>query len=290
MIFSEGISGIRFELKNIAYLRFQKYSEYLNITSPYSRIYLITEGNGYIVIGNRTIELEPGFMYFIPSFVECSYVFKQNLNHIYIHFRARLEKNGLSLSNVSSFHHKIKANNLRVSLFERLVALNPGLELPHHDPQVYQTKPWMNKEPVYPSLSKKLETESILLHLISGFMMENSGPNLNEHLKYNMQDILTYIHENLHNDIKMDQLARIACLSRDHFTRIFRSVMGMAPCEFIIRKRIEKSQFLLLTTNYSMNQIIEKTNFKNAPYFSRMFKKYTTYTPAQYRKVNQLAI
>ena len=58
----------------------------------------------------------------------------------------------------------------------------------------------------------------------------------------------------------------------------------MAPCEFIIRKRIEKAQFLLLTTDMSQDQIIGKTNFKSDSYFCRIFKKYTSYTPANYRK------
>ena len=282
MFLIEGNSNIRFELNNIAYLRFSSDSEYRDIVSPYSRMYLITEGNGHVVIGNQTVQLEAGYLYLIPSFVHCNYVFNKDLAHHYIHFRALME-NGMNIYNFITFEYKIMANGLNKLLFNRLLEINPGLELPHHDPNVYQTKPWIDKKPVFHSHASKLESEAIIQQLFSGFISNEPKIDLTSGLKYNIQEILVFIHDNLHNDIKIEQLAQIACLSKDHFTRIFKSIFGVSPCEFIIRKRIEKSQFLLLTTDLPINLIIDKTNFKNAPYFSRMFKKYTSLTPGVYR-------
>jgi AraC-like DNA-binding protein len=289
MDFSKGNLNNRFELKNIAYLRFLKQEEYPDIVSPYSRMYLITRGRGCVVTGNQTVELEAGFLYLFPSFVQHSYIFYPSLEHIYIHFRSEMN-NGLSIYNLISVKNKIPATNLSNLLFYRLLELNPGLELPHNDPQVYQKKPWMNRKPSYCSAGPRLETEGIIQQLFSGFIECGSKTNQATYLKFNFHDILHYIHQNLHNDIKIDQLAKIACLSNDHFSRIFKSVFGISPSEFIIRKRIEKSQFLLLSTEHPIQQIIEETNFKNAQYFSRMFKKYTSYTPAKYRKLEQLNV
>ncbi len=289
MISCDSSSGICFYLKNIAYLRFSELEEYPDVISPYSRMYLITRGNGHVVIGDETIKLEPDYLYLFPSFVHCSYSFYPELEHIYIHFRTKME-NGLSIYNLFSFKNKIPATSLTKTLFYRLLELNPKLELPHHDPQIYQSKLWMDKKPSFHTPGHKLESEAILQHLFSGFITKTSGIDRLTFLKYNFRIILHFIHENLHNDIKIDQLAKIACLSKDHFTRIFKSVLGMPPCEFIIRKRIEKAQFLLLSTNASIHKIIDETNFKNAPYFSRMFKKYTGYTPAEYQKLRQSSI
>lgn len=282
MISGDVHSGIRFELKNIAHLRFSEYSEYRDIVSPYSRLYLVEEGNGHVVIGNQTVQLEAGYLYLIPSFVHCNYVFGKELSHIYIHFDVSL-KNGMSIYNLISYWNKTRSTELTKMLFDRILELNPGVELPHHDPHVYQTKPWMDKKPVYHSAGHRLETEGIIKQLFSGFVTEEPKIDLASGLKYNIHEILIYIQDNLHNDIKMEQLAQISYLSKDHFTRIFKSIFGISPCEFIIRKRIEKSQFLLLTTDLPMNRIIDETNFKNAPYFSRMFKKYTSLTPGVYR-------
>ena len=289
MISPDGSLTIRFELKNIAYLRFLKQEEYADIVSPYSRMYLITRGRGQVVTGNQTIELEPGYLYLFPSFVHHSYIFDPDLEHMYVHFRSEMD-NGLSIYNLISVKNKIPATDLSTLLFYRLLELNPDLELPHHDPQVYQTKPWMNKKPSYCSSGPRLETEAIIQQLFSGFIECSSKTNQTTYLKFNFHDILRYIQQNLQNDIKIDQLAEMACLSNDHFSRVFKSVFGVSPYEFIVRKRIEKSQFLLLSTEHTIHQIIEETNFKNAQYFSRMFKKYTSYTPAKYRNLEQLNV
>ncbi len=289
MISSDNSLAIRFELKNIAYLRFLKQEEYPDIVSPYSRMYLITRGKGQVATNNQTIDLEPGYVYLFPSFVHHRYIFNPDLEHMYIHFRSEMD-NGLSIFNLISVKNKTPATDLIRQLFYRLLELNPGLELPHHDPQVYQTKPWMNKRTSYCSLGPRLETEAIIQQLFSGFYECGSKTSQTTYLKFNFHEILRYIHQNLHNDIKIDQLAEIACLSNDHFSRVFKSVFGVPPFEFIVRKRIEKSQFLLLSTEHSIHQIIEETNFKNPQYFSRMFKKYTTYTPAKYRKLEQLNV
>lgn len=289
MIFSDDSINIRFEIKNIDCLRFLKREEYADIISPYSRMYLITQGRGQVVAGNHSIELEPGYLYLIPSFMHHSFFFDPDLEHIYVHFTSEME-NGLSVFNLISVKNKIPATDLSTLLFFRLLELNPGLELPHHDPQVYQSKPWMNKKPSYSSSGPRLETGAIIQQLFSGFIETSSKTNQTTFLKFNFHDILRYIHQNLHNNIKIDQLAQMACLSNDHFSRIFKSVFGVSPYEFIVRKRIEKSQFLLLSTEHTIQQIIEETNFKNAQYFSRMFKKYTTYTPAKYRNMEHLNV
>lgn len=283
MISTERQYTFRIGLRNIAYLRFSTHSEYNSIVSPYMRIYLITEGNGQLLTGDQHIELDSGFMYLIPGFVHCSYAFNKDLAHIYIHFEASMEK-GLSINHLFTFQSKIPATELNKLLFYRLLDLNPGLELPHHDPHVYQTKPWIDIKPSWVSVSQKLETEAIIQQLLACFITDIPGTDIISNLKYNIEQILSYIHENLHTDINMEQLAEIACLSKDHFTRIFKSVLGVPPSEFIIRKRIEKSQFLLLTSELSISQIVDETNFKSAPYFSRMFKKYTKLTPGEYRK------
>ena len=283
MNYSDCWQKYHFELLNIAYLRFPEFREYKGIISPYSRMYLITKGEGKLVLGNETIKLEAGFAYLVPSFIHCSYQFNEGLEHYYIHFRA-LTEGGLTLYNLYSFIQKTSAGELHEMLFRRLHEINPGLELPHHDPKVYQNKPWMNKKPVWNNVSEKLESEAILQMLFSGFITGVSNINLAPNMKYNLHQILIYIQNNLQNEIKIEQLANMACLSNDHFTRIFKSVMNISPYEYIVRRRIEKSQYLLVTTNLPITRITEQTCFKSTAYFTRMFKKYVLISPAVYRK------
>jgi AraC-like DNA-binding protein len=252
------------------------------VVSPFSRLYLITEGEGYLVIGNEQIKLEAGYIYLIPSFTICTYVFEQGLCHYYIHVNEFMQ-NGLNLFNLYKVKNKVMATDLVKGLFERLLFINPDLQLPHRDPKVYQTKPWVNQKVIYGSINQHLESLGIIHQLFSSFIYAEQEINSSHLLRHNMQEILLYLQNNLQNDITISELADIACLSKDHFTRIFKSLVGMPPTEFMIRKRIEKAQYLLLTTDMTHEQIIGETNFKSLSYFSRMFKKYTTYTPTVFR-------
>jgi len=275
--------SISIELKNIARLGFPQTEIWSNINSPFSRMYLVTEGKGQLAIGNDTIKLEAGYLYLIPNFTTCNYQFNEGLSHIYIHFNLTTD-NGINIYHLFSICNKIAANDLDVLMFNRLLTILPHMELPHHDPMVYQTKPWIIKKIEYQSVGQHLEALGIIRQLFSRFLSAGSENDMSSFLIYKIQPVLVYIQSNLNNDITIDELSALAFFSKDHFTRVFKSIIGMAPCEFIIRKRIEKAQFLLLTTDLTQSQIIEKTNFKSVSYYCRIFKKYTNYTPVEYRK------
>ena len=282
MISEQTGESLIFHLRNIALLSFDQDSDYVDIISPFSRIYLITKGSGYLVIGSKKIILEAGNLYLIPGFTSCTYHFGAGLCHYYIHFSIE-QSNGLSAYTLYSINHQIASGELECSLFARILQINPDLQLPHHHPNIYQSKLWMNKKVVYKTAAQHLETIGILKQLFSRFLEVVQSYAVSSLVKYNIQPILLHIQNNLDRNISIDYLAGIACLSKDHFSRNFKKIMGMAPCEYIIRKRLEKAQFLLLTTDLTQEQIIEKTNFKSDSYFCRIFKKYTTYTPANYR-------
>ena len=272
-----------FHLRNVALLSFDKDEEYTDIVSPFSRIYLIREGNGSLHIGNSTILMEAGYIYLIPSFVSCSYLFQKGLSHYYIHFSVN-HSTGLSPYMLYSVVNKIKALELGHQLFHRLVCINPDLQLPHHHPNVYQKKLWLNKKVNYQSASQHLETAGIISQLFSRFTKAGPNNSMSNILKYNIQPILLHIRNNLNQDIRVEELADMACFSKDHFSRVFKSITGLAPCDYVIQKRIERAQFLLLTTDMLQNEIIEQTGFKSISYFSRLFKQVTGYSPSGYRK------
>ena len=223
--------SISIELKNLAFLRFDQMERFSNIISPFSRMYLITEGEGLLMIGNETIKLEVGYFYLIPSFTSCTYQFNQGLAHIYIHF-SLTTNNGISIYNLFSIFRKVAANDLNICLFNRLLEIKPNMELPHHNPLIYQTKPWIIKKANYHSLGQHLETVGIIRQLFSYFLNRESECNLSSFLIYKIQPVLVYIQNNLQCDITVEELAIIACLSKDHFTRIFKTIIGIAPVSY----------------------------------------------------------
>ena len=54
--------------------------------------------------------------------------------------------------------------------------------------------------------------------------------------------------------------------------------------EYVNKKRIERAQMLLLSTNLSISQVAEKVGISNNSYFSTLFQKYNLQTPDDYQK------
>ncbi|NJK85340.1 MAG: helix-turn-helix domain-containing protein [Bacteroidales bacterium] len=270
-------------LKNIALLRFQDKSVYQDIISPFSRIYLITSGSGSLQIGNQKIELESGYLYLIPRFINCSYTFEQGLEHYYIHLSVDLQS-GLNPYQLFPFINKKKSSDLDLYLFKRILDLNPNLQLPHHHPDIYQKKPWLNRKVSFSSAACYLETTGILKQIFSRFIEEGAVNDPTSHLKYNIQPILLHIQQNLGDEIKVQQL-QIWHIYQRSFFKIFKSVTGYSPNDFVISKRIERAQFLLLTTDYSQKKISDMAGvLKTFHIFQDFLNRKTNFTPDKYRK------
>jgi AraC family transcriptional regulator len=281
--------GLNINLLNTAKCLLDTSWNYSDVTSPFSRIYLITWGKGFIYPENQKILLEPGFLYLVPSYIMCSYVCSESLFQHYLHFTHTLNE-GLNIYDLCPVTYKIKANDRDLHLFERLLELNPDIGLRVADPALYQQKMWLNKETKYHSISQYFESTGIIYQLFSRFFNAeqiNSKEFIEAHGRF--KQVLNYIHQNIDKEISIKELACKACLSSDHFTRSFKKAVGITPLEYINLKRVEKAQLLLVTTNLSLKEIMEKTGFNSASYFDRIFKNVTGSTPLAYRR-KQLGI
>lgn len=95
---------------------------------------------------------------------------------------------------------------------------------------------------------------------------------------------LAYIREHYKMDFPIDILAQECRLSPTHFRRLFSSIMGMSPLEYLIHIRIQMASSLLRNTEMSVLEISEETGFLSVSSFNRHFLKIIGYTPSQWRK------
>lgn len=96
--------------------------------------------------------------------------------------------------------------------------------------------------------------------------------------------VFDFIGENLDQDISLDELARVSCFSKYHFSRIFDAVVGETPFEFIKRIRLEKAASLLrIHPQLTVTEIALECGFNSLEVFSRNFSDYFSKTPTQWR-------
>ena len=100
----------------------------------------------------------------------------------------------------------------------------------------------------------------------------------------NLQPAFDYIHEHRGNNVTQQNLAELCHMSTSHFSRIFKKEMQMTFPQFLSLQKIEWAKQLLLKTSLSVNQISDELGFNDPGYFIKIFKKYESHTPNQYRK------
>lgn len=93
-----------------------------------------------------------------------------------------------------------------------------------------------------------------------------------------------FIEDRLGDEIRLDDLAGVARLSRFHFARAFKATLGEPPHRYVMKRRIEKAKDLLVRTPLPVNDIATATGFRSASQFNRAFKEFVGVTPSTCRR------
>ncbi|QUL54934.1 helix-turn-helix transcriptional regulator [Paenibacillus tritici] len=93
-----------------------------------------------------------------------------------------------------------------------------------------------------------------------------------------------YLHAYYNQNVSLDEVSRVACLSKNHLIRNFRHFFNRTPHQFIIEKRILEAQRLLSQTESSVTEISLSVGFENPSSFNKVFKQRTGFSPQVFRK------
>jgi AraC-like DNA-binding protein len=250
-----------------------------DVNSPFARLYMVENGSAKVILPDGVHSIRPGYLYLIPAFVTHSYESDSVFIHYYFHIYNRYD-----IFDRWNFPFEVSADELDVLLVKRLLAINPGIELKYSDPRTYDNFSTLTQniaKSSQKSFNFGLETNGILNQLFSRFL-DKATPKL-EITDKRIKKALTYIRENIDNDIHVNDLADICSLNRDHFTRLFKKEMQCTPMQYIIRKKIEKAQLILVTGENSIKNIAYDLSFDNVTHFHRSFKKVTGISPIAYK-------
>ena len=83
--------------------------------------------------------------------------------------------------------------------------------------------------------------------------------------------------------IALADLARVAGLNPTYFSDRFQQLVGVRPLEYLMRRRLERAQYLLLTSKASVKEIGYEIGLHDPAYFARAFTKHCHTTLSAYR-------
>ena len=105
-----------------------------------------------------------------------------------------------------------------------------------------------------------------------------------------MKRVLKHLHEHITDEIVIEDLANVACLTKTYFIRLFKQEFGISPVQYINRKKVERAQLLLFTTDKSVKEIAYMLGISDHSYFIRLFRKVAGITPQDYRRLHRVEL
>jgi transcriptional regulator GlxA family with amidase domain len=81
-------------------------------------------------------------------------------------------------------------------------------------------------------------------------------------------------------------LAKLSCF---HFFRAFRGTFGETPHGYLMRRRVERAQGLLLTTNAPLGEIATECGCSDQAHFTKLFHRFVGESPGAWRRTRATA-
>lgn len=101
--------------------------------------------------------------------------------------------------------------------------------------------------------------------------------------------VVSHIDLNISNALPVDRLADVAEMSRAHFVRSFGAALGSAPSDYVLEKRLERVERLLLATEMSVAEIAAATGFADGNYMAKVLRRRRGMAPLEFREAGRKA-
>jgi AraC family transcriptional regulator len=102
--------------------------------------------------------------------------------------------------------------------------------------------------------------------------------------------LIAHVEANFARRIRVAELAELLGLSMSHFSRAFKGAFGVAPHTYVLRRRIEVAQGLMLTTCEPLSSIALTCGMCDQAHFTHSFHRIVGETPGSWRRTRRSAL
>lgn len=277
----------------LAYFHYDDFPLYMH-SHDFYELNIIVKGYGRHYIEEQNFPAMPGYVFAIPPHIKHGYWASDNTMSIFHllltpEFMAQYGNElktfpGFSLlfetepqirKHVSSDSFFLKLNSVQQNEFlptmEKIVELALRATFPGH-------------ELLFRTYAFTLICElSLLIH--EDIQSQNSTQKLCD--SRSIIKTTNYMTQNLDKDFSLEELAKMASLSRTGFIEHFKALLGDTPFDYLRKQRINHAAEMLISSNYSIAFIAQECGFNDSSHFIRIFKKLMGTTPHAFRKNNK---
>ena len=143
---------------------------------------------------------------------------------------------------------------------------------------------WSNQDEAHQCIVKA----AALLQAESEFMETDAKPsnraNRGRLAPWQVKRVTHFIDDKLGEKIGVKDFAAVTRLGRSHFARAFRATVGQAPHAYLVRRRIERAQQLILMTDKPLAEIALDCGLTDQPHLTRLFRRVVGMSPGAWRR------
>ena len=112
---------------------------------------------------------------------------------------------------------------------------------------------------------------------------------MNKAIEQAVERAITAMHDNLGEQVTVDDMARAAMFSKFHFTRVFERTTGVSPGRFLSAVRLQRAKQLLVSTDMTVADISFEVGYNSVGTFSSRFTRSVGLSPTAYRRLSGFA-
>jgi AraC family L-rhamnose operon transcriptional activator RhaR/AraC family L-rhamnose operon regulatory protein RhaS len=261
----------------------ENHPDYPMHTHDFSEIVVIVTGTGVNVIGKERFPFTAGNVFVLPGNLPHAYTETHKLTVINITFDpaliARLNYGITGLPGYQAlfvvepaFRERGRYGRYMHLQMNQLLALRALTDV--MEKEIHQA------EPGYELMA--MGHFMILITMLSRWHGTNAPPETSKII--NIGRAISHMEAHYEEPIELDHLARITCMSRRNFYRIFKEVTKEAPLAYLLRLRIMKAVHLLEMTDKTITEVAFECGFGDSNYFSRQFRQIMGIAPGKFKR------
>jgi AraC family transcriptional regulator len=96
--------------------------------------------------------------------------------------------------------------------------------------------------------------------------------------------VMTHLEANMSVSIQIADLAKLVGVNSSRFCHAFKQSFGISPHGYLMRRRVERAQKLMLATGASLSQIAADCGLADQSHFTKLFRRFVGESPAAWRR------
>lgn len=238
---------------------------------PDHEFVLITGGSGFVTIEGKTSQAMRGkLFYFYPGLLHSMKSMDEDpLEFLAIHYSyayigysnddwsIKPGDDVLPIKTVSDINSHLKVSTLMSEINKKRAVNNPDNDL---------------------------YIRALFMQMLHTIILETQSRSINYSNLKRVEKVIRYIQNNTKSTLAVKDLAKLACISPDYLSSIFKSYTGYPIVTYINRQKINIAKNILMEKQLKVKDVALLSGFKDEFYFSRLFKKFEGISPSEFLK------